>query len=217
MGAVMRTSLSRARSHEPALEANCLVDTRLWDNHCMNSTDGSFIPWPAKMSDIDTFSDAQLLMKFWWKTLRLQENRLTAEYPENIAADTRFAVIASACTVQCCALFERFGVPGVRQALEEFQGRQPTARSLRNALEHFDEYLLGAGGRGDKRLGRVWFPFNNSRDDGRVFLSIPPLPETPYPQDFDVTQLISDTMVLHGEVLDAIEEDSARWVGFSSA
>jgi hypothetical protein len=173
-------------------------------------TDGAFLPWPEKMSDVDTFGDAQLLLRSWWKALRLQENRLTADHPENVAADSRFAIIAAALTAQCCALFATFGVPGVREAIDDFYARQPAARSLRNALEHFDEYLLGVGGRGGKRLGRVWFPFGNPRRGGRVFLQIPPLPETPYPQDFDVTQLIIDTMWLHGRVTRAIDDDFPR-------
>jgi hypothetical protein len=176
----------------------------------VEATEGPFLPWPEKMSDVDTFSDAQRLLRFWWKALRLQENRLTADHPENVAADSRFAIIAAALTVQSCTLFATFGVPGVREALADFKARQPAALSLRNALEHFDEYLLGDGGRGGKRLGRVWFPFGNPRRSGRVFLRIPPLPETPYPQDFDVTQLIIDTMWLHGRVTRAIDDDFPR-------
>lgn len=166
------------------------------------------------MSDLDTFSDAQLLMKSWWKTLRLQEDRLTSTPPPSIVADSHFAVIACASTVQCCALFDRFGVPGVRSAIDAYRARQPAAKSLRNALEHFDEYLLGDGGRGSKRVGRVWFPFRHFQREGRAYMRIPPLPETPFALDFDVTQLIADTLWLHTRVAEAIETDFLRRMGW---
>ena len=162
------------------------------------------------MSDLDTFSDAQLLMKFWWKTLRLQENRLVDPGSKSLSADARFAVIAATMTVQCCELFTRFDVPGVADAIAEFRTRQPAARAVRNAIEHFDEYLVGEGGKGSARLGRVWFPYGLQRGEGQVVFHIPPLPGHSFPDGFDVTQLVSDALWLHTAVAKAIDDDWPR-------
>lgn len=77
---------------------------------------------------------------------------------------------------------------------------------MRNALENYDDYLRGEG-RGN--VTPNWLPFRCRKVDNRVLLAIPPLDEE-LAQDFDVTQLIYDTLVLQVQVDQVVEADFER-------
>jgi hypothetical protein len=157
--------------------------------------------------DIDDISDAQIYLGLWTKALLLQERRLRTGDGE-LSADTRFAIFAASNVVRCCGMFIRHEVPTIQGLLEEFARRQPAARSIRNALEHLDEYLRGTGK--SAKGTPNWFPFGGTRDEeGRVFLAIPPLDDQPA-ENFDVTALISDTLWLSDAIKSAVDGDGQR-------
>ena len=157
--------------------------------------------------DADDVSDAEIYLRMWTKALRLQENRLRTG-DGKLDVDTRFAIFAASNVVTCCRMFVRHNVPHVQEFLDEYSSRQPVARSLRNALEHLDDYLRGQGAASKGQPN--WFPLGGERDaDGRVHLAIPRLGDVEGHR-FDVTQLIHDILWLSMQVQDAVSNDQER-------
>jgi hypothetical protein len=112
--------------------------------------------------------------------------------------DIVFAIHAVTRVLRICALYLRHGTPGVQEAIDRFDARQPLARPVRNALEHFDDYQRGRGG---SARGQEWFPLGY-RSGGDVYLVVPPLNGNEA-ADLSVSQPLRDAQRLVADTEDA--------------
>jgi hypothetical protein len=136
-------------------------------------------------SDLDDIGDASIAITHWRRAVSLQASRLAEPKADNLI-DIEFAVVSVINLLRASKMLERHGVPYVAEYLDQFHSKYPAIRALRNAVEHFDEHLRGAGREAKEE---AWFILGLKWRGGDIYVRAPIGVQT---DCLNVSQLLRD-------------------------
>ncbi len=149
----------------------------------------------------------KIYLDHWCHGVELQLERFTADGNSNRVLEASFLIVAAFQVRRSVAMLERHAAEGVAGLVGIFDAKHPYLRSLRNALEHHDEFLRGQG---KSAAGQVWFPLGTRKDGRAHILLIPPL-DGGAAAAINLDVLAADTVNLAATARQVMSRTVASW------